>query len=249
MDLAALLAALGSFVATVGLLGGVNQWRIPLLLGRRLSKIKEMPGKPHPGAKRKPWSWERLKPSVLRKNSGDPGEELELAILSLLGSLRAGASLVIALREAAEDAKGPVKAQLTSLLNEYDAGIPLSDCLRRLGDNRELGPDGPVLGAALEVLRITGANATEALMNLATTIRERRLFRGELRSKTADVRISATILRWMPVALTWYIFSSRPALLGALLQSRAGRICLGYSLISWVVGVLLISRLEGIDIS
>lgn len=174
----------------------------------------------------------------------DNSEELELAVLSILGSLRVGCNLVTALRSASEEARGSVGTALREFMRKYDAGVPLAECVKDLGKHKHLGPEARLVAAALEVLRVTGSNATEALLNVASTIVERRLMRGEIRARTADVRMSARLLRGAPLLLTAYMFVAMPDLARVTLQKPVGRLALVYSFLSWGLGVLLIWKLE-----
>jgi len=168
-------------------------------------------------------------------------DRLEGVLLSLASSLRAGLSLVQAVRAAAEGG-GPLRPELAGVVRQYEAGVPLVEAFARLAQERPCrGLEH--LARTLEVHQRVGGDLATLLANLAEAQRERRLLEGELRARTADSRLTALILVLLPPILALVLAVGQPQSLAALATHPLGRAGAGYALCSWMLGAGLALRL------
>ena len=104
-----------------------------------------------------------------------------------------------------------------------------------------------VLTAVL-IQRQVGGNLSEVLDNIARTIRERVRIRGEIRTLTAQGRISGVIVSLLPVVLGLVIYVLNPEYIGLLFVHPIGKLMLGVSLLGQIVGIIVIRRIVDIEI-
>jgi tight adherence protein B len=142
------------------------------------------------------------------------------------GGLRAGATPLGALTEAAQgaDLPEPLAADLARLIGRAEEG-GLEGALERWAGERPL-PVVAASAAALEVAVSTGGPAAPALDNLAGGLRDRHDAAGEVAALSAQARLSAVVVGAAPlVALGLSLLVDRrvaPTLIGTV----PGRACL-----------------------
>ena len=118
-------------------------------------------------------------------------------------ALRSGFGLTQALESVAEDAEEPARAEFARVLAEVRLGRDLSDSMiamaRRMGST-----DLEWVVAAIDINRDTGGNLSEILERVGGTIRERGRIARQVRTLTAEGRLSARILMVAPLLiLVW----------------------------------------------
>ena len=150
-------------------------------------------------------------------------------------SLRAGFSLMQGLDSVARQVREPSRGELQRVLAEARLGRPVDEAL---GDaaarirNRDFSES--VL--AVRIQQETGGNLANLFDILAETMVQRLQMRRQVRSLTAENRLSAYILGIMPLALGVFIFVvNRPYEL-ILFHTAPGRIMLVGGLVLIVVG-------------
>ncbi len=141
-------------------------------------------------------------------------------------SLRAGFSLVQGLDSVTRQVREPSRGELQRVLAEARLGRPIDEAL---GDaaarihNRDFSESV----VAVRIQQETGGNLAGLFDTLAETMVQRLQMRRQVRTLTAEGRLSAYILGIMPLALGIFIFVvNRPYEL-VLFHSTAGKIHAG----------------------
>lgn len=174
----ALGASVGSLVAGVpGLVGGFAAAALPILLERRRATRRAQ---------------------LIEHQLID-------AVAALSAALRSGRSLVQAFGVAAEEMDDPLRRMLADAADRSALGVPLDDVLDGLAD-RIGGSDARLVTGVLRLHRRTGGALAAVLDDVVRTLRARRHGARELRSLTAQARLSATILGLLP--LGFFLFLS-----------------------------------------
>jgi tight adherence protein B len=132
-------------------------------------------------------------------------EEQMLDLVSSLASgVRAGRSLEQALSLAVAELEPPLAPTVEAIVDLVALGEPLDDALERWG--REIGtPDARLVVGVLRLQRRAGGGLSRPLEDLAETLRARRAGARELRSLTAQARLSAAILGLLPVGFFLFL--------------------------------------------
>ena len=118
-------------------------------------------------------------------------------------ALRSGFGLTQALESVAEDAEEPARNEFAHVLAEVRLGRDLSDSMTALA--RRMGSkDLEWVVSAIDINRDTGGNLSEILDRVSATIRERGRIARQVRTLTAEGRLSARILIALPfLMLVW----------------------------------------------
>ena len=101
---------------------------------------------------------------------------------------------------------------------------------------------------AILIQKDIGGNLSEILDNISETIRERQKIKNELKTLTAQGKLSGLILMLIPVFLgmTIYLFNREYMLL--LFTTSIGLSMVGGAVVSEFFGLLMIRKIVNIDI-
>jgi tight adherence protein B len=131
-------------------------------------------------------------------------EQMLDLVTSLASAVRAGRSLEQALALAGAELDPPLGPTVTAISDRTALGVPFDGAVQRWAD--ELGSAEARLTAGVVLLhRRTGGALAGPLDELATTLRARRAAARELRSLTAQARLSAAILGLLPVGFFLFL--------------------------------------------
>jgi tight adherence protein B len=152
------------------------------------------------------------------------------AIDMMARSLRAGHSTSAAIEIMAQGAPEPACTEFSEVFRQQNFGLPLRDALLQLID-RVPSADLRVLVTAICVQRETGGNLVEVLDRTTHVIRERQRIQGEIRTQTAQGRMTGWILTLLPVVVMGLINFMDPGYSKPLFSSPIGHklllLCLG----------------------
>lgn len=163
--------------------------------------------------------------------------QFPLALDLISRALRAGHALSAALRMAAEELPKPLVQDFRRLFEALNYGDPLTQALARFAQRVPL-PDAGYFAVAVIVQRDTGGNLAEVLDQIAALVRDRLRLRGEIRTLSAEGRLSALILTALPFGVAAIVQTVNPGFLSPLWTDPAGRQMVGLAIAGMVVGVV-----------
>lgn len=159
----------------------------------------------------------------------------------LAGGLRAGHSLLRAIDAVALEAEAPTSEEFSRLVNESRLGRDLKDSM--LDAARRLkSEDFDWTGQAIEIHREVGGNLAEVLDQVGETIRERSEIKGQVKSLSAEGKLSAYILVALPVGIFLYLSVANPVYMGAFYTGVLGWFMMGFSVLLLALGSFWLSR-------
>jgi tight adherence protein B len=175
-------------------------------------------------------------------------------ITLLANSLRAGSSFLQSVEMVCREAQPPISTEFTRVIREVNLGLPLDDALANLS-RRVKSEDLELMVTAIAIQHQVGGNLAEILDTIAFTIRERVRIKGEIKTLTAQQRMSGYVVGFLPIALVLVMqvvaptfmapmFQQPPALFGLPL----GLFILGLGGIMMGIGFILIRRIVDIEV-
>ncbi len=163
-------------------------------------------------------------------------------------SLRAGHSLVAAIGIVAEQAVEPLKYEFGEVFKKQNYGLPIREALMQLLD-RMPSQDLRVLVTGMLVQKETGGNLVEILDRIAHVIRERIRIQGEIRTHTAQGRLTGWILCLLPVVMLALINWINPGYSEVLFNTPTGNKLLALGVFLLVLGGVVIRQIiHGIEV-
>lgn len=172
--------------------------------------------------------------------------QLPDALTMIAGALRVGQSFLQAADTVSREVPAPLGPELSRLVQETRVNVPLEDALRRLSA-RVGSLDLDLVVAAVSVQREAGGNLAQVIDRVGETIRDRLRLRGEVRTLTAQGRLSGIIVGSLPLVLGALIWWLSPEYLEILVTSGLGQLMLGAAALLAVIGFFVIRKLVSVD--
>lgn len=168
-------------------------------------------------------------------------------IVLLSNALRSGYSLLQSMETAARELPPPMSAELGRVTREVGLGLTVQESLANML-RRMPSDDLDLLMTAINVQHEVGGNLAEILDTIAHTIRERIRIFGEIRTITAQQRLSGIILSIVPVGLGFVMYLLNPGYISRMWQDVCGLLMLFTGAIMIFMGYLVIRRITNIEV-
>ena len=162
-------------------------------------------------------------------------------------SLKAGYSFLQAVEMVAGEMDPPIATEFRRLLRETKMGISQEEALMDMGQRVD-NEDMDLVVTAILIQRQVGGNLAEVLEGISHTIRERIRLKNELKSLTAQGKLSGLIVMLLPPGVALLIFMSNPQFLGVLFMEPVGRVLLVLAVFMQILGIVLIRRIINLEV-
>ncbi|WP_018923513.1 type II secretion system F family protein [Salsuginibacillus kocurii] len=174
-------------------------------------------------------------------------EMLPDMLVTISGSLRAGFSFPQSLQMVAEESYSPVKEEVAQVLKEMQYGSSLEEALNAWKERLPSG-DLELLVEALLIQRQVGGNLAFLLDKIVETTREREKIDNQVKTLTAQGRLSGIIISLLPFGLGIIIYMINPEYMMTLFTHPIGQFMLGMALVSGVIGMVLVRKITQIEV-
>ena len=163
-------------------------------------------------------------------------------------ALRAGHSMTASINIIAEQSVEPVRSEFNEVFKQQNFGLPLRDAMTQMLD-RVPSQDLRVVVTGILVQKETGGNLAEILDRTSHTIRERLKVQGEIKTHTAQGRMTGWILCMLPVVMLVVINMINPGYSKVLVDTPIGQMLsyLGVGLLA-VGGLIIRQIINGIEV-
>ncbi|UCG51307.1 MAG: type II secretion system F family protein [Candidatus Latescibacterota bacterium] len=162
-------------------------------------------------------------------------------------ALRAGLALTGAIQIVADEAPDPVAQEFRVLFEENRLGLDMREALKKLAgrvDSAELR----LFVTAVILQRETGGNLAEVLERTAAVIRDRFRILGDVRTMTAQARLSGFILFILPIVMAGVIMVIAPEYLKSLVADPIGKYLIIVAVMLQVIGFFIMRRIVNIKV-
>lgn len=181
-------------------------------------------------------------------------EQLADILRLMSNSLRAGFSFLQAVEMVAREAPFPIGAEFGVVTREIALGVSISQSLDNIA-TRIKSSDMDLVVTAVNIQRETGGALAEILDIIADVIEQRMTIRGEIRTLTAQGRITGAVLGLLPIGLGAMIhIVSRvtapydPSFVQPLFEDTRGHMMVALALGLQALGMLWIMKIVTIKV-
>src|SRR3954470_13917325 len=136
-------------------------------------------------------------------------KQLPDTITLIANALRAGSSFLQAIELVVRESRPPISTEFGRVIREVNLGLPFDQALENMV-RRVRSDDFELMATAIAIQHQVGGNLAEILDSIAFTIRERIRIKGEIRSLTAQQRMSGYVVGGLPFALALFIYLVAP---------------------------------------
>ncbi len=174
-------------------------------------------------------------------------EQLPDALLMVAGSLRAGASLNMALDNLVAEQPAPISQEFEIFTQEQRLGVDFEVSLSNM-EKRIPMQDFRMLTTALRINREVGGNLAETIESLAETLRRKSTMEGKIQSLTAQGKLQGIVMTGLPVLLGVLLNFLEPDAMEKLWTTGTGWVVLSVIIVMELLGYFMIAKITSIDV-
>lgn len=181
-------------------------------------------------------------------------KQLPDTITLLANALRAGSSFLQAIELVVRESRPPISTEFSRVIREVNLGLPFEKALENMVRRVE-SEDLDLMATAISIQYQVGGNLAEILDSIAYTIRERVRIQGEIRTLTAQQRISGYVVAFLPIGLAGFLFLIAPSFMQPMFDPAVnvggiptGMILIGVGLTMMFIGFMVIRRIVDIEV-
>jgi len=138
-------------------------------------------------------------------------------ITLIANALRAGSSFLQAIELVVREARPPITTEFGRVIREVNLGLPFDTALENM-TRRVRSEDFELMATAISIQHQVGGNLAEILDSIAFTIRERVRIKGEIRTLTAQQRLSGYVVAGLPIGLAAILFVIAPTFFAPMFE-------------------------------
>jgi len=181
-------------------------------------------------------------------------KQLPDTITLLANALRAGSSFLQAIELVVRESRPPISTEFSRVIREVNLGLPFEQALENMV-RRVRSDDLELMATAISIQHTVGGNLAEILDSIAFTIRERVRIQGEIRTLTAQQRLSGYVVGFLPIGLAGFLFIAAPGFMNPMFDNRVsllglpgGVLILAVGGFSMFMGFMFIRRIVDIEV-
>jgi tight adherence protein B len=162
-------------------------------------------------------------------------------------AMRAGHAFSVSLEMLHKEFPDPLGGEFRRAFEEQNLGLPIDVALEKLAKRLPL-MDTQFFVAAVVLQKRTGGNLAEILDNLSKLIRERFKLRGEIRTISAQGRMSSMVLTAIPAVVAFMLyFVNRPHMM-FFVEHEWGRLMAMLAVAFVAAGFLIMNKIVKIEV-
>lgn len=168
-------------------------------------------------------------------------------ILLISNYLRAGHSFIRAMELVSRELPSPLADEIKAFTKDMSLGASLSTALNDL-EKRAQDEDLGLVITAIQIHHQIGGNLSEILDSINFTIRERIRLKGEIKTLTAQGRMTALVIGMLPVVVALIISYLHPTFMKLLVTDPMGQFMLLLAVVMEIIGIIIIRKIIEIQV-
>ena len=162
-------------------------------------------------------------------------KQLPDTITLIANALRAGSSFLQAIELVVRESRPPISTEFGRVIREVNLGLAFDVALENMV-RRVKSDDLELMATAISIQHTVGGNLAEILDSIAFTIRERVRIKGEIRTLTAQQRLSGYVVGFLPIGLAGFLFIAAPGFMEPMFDNRVAVLGLPLGVIILFIG-------------
>ncbi len=174
------------------------------------------------------------------------GDQLSDALMIMSGALRSGFGVGQAIDTVGEEMDDPLGQEFRRAILETRLGRDVEDALDGIAA-RVKNEDFAWVVDTMRINRTVGGDLAQILDQVGETTRARNRLKRQVSALTAEGRISAMVLGFLPIGMGLILYSSNPDYMEPLFSRTVGLIMLGVAVTLLVAGALWLKKLIDVE--
>lgn len=173
--------------------------------------------------------------------------EFATSIEVIVRGVKSGLPLNECLKMIGREAIEPLGGEFRRLVDQTSMGVPLEQALSKLFERMPL-PEVSFFAIVLSIQQKAGGNLSEALQNLATVLRSRKMMREKINALSSEAKASAMIIGALPIAVCVMVSITSPSYMSLLFTDPTGRMGLMVGLGMMGTGIMVMRKMINFEI-
>jgi len=174
-------------------------------------------------------------------------QQLPDALAMISGSLRAGASLSIAIDSMLTEMEAPISQEFELFQREQKLGADFETAIKHMEQRVDL-VDFQLVVSALRISREVGGNLTEVMDSMADTLRKKAMMEGKIQSLTAQGKMQGVVMTGLPILIGAVLMLIEPEAMEKLFTTEIGWVTLAVIVVMEFLGFMTINKITTIDV-
>ncbi len=171
--------------------------------------------------------------------------QLGQATILMGNSIKGGFTFLQSMESVAEEMHPPISTEFAKVLREIHYGVRQEDALNHMVE-RTKSKDLELLVSAVMTSAQVGSNLSEILDTISGTIRDRIRIKNDIKTLTAQGRMSGMVIGLLPVFLVLTIMVMTPSYFEGFFETQMGKILLTVSIVLEIIGFSFIRKIINI---
>lgn len=168
-------------------------------------------------------------------------------LMMVANAMRAGFSFLQAMDLISKEMEPPISDEFKHVMRDINLGASVERALEDM-DQRVGSPDFSLVVTAVLIQQQVGGDLAHILDTISSTIQDRIRMRREVRTLTAQGRMSGWVLAALPIATGLLLSVISPGYMEPLFTSQWGKIAIAVAAVMEIIGFLVIQRIVNIDV-
>jgi tight adherence protein B len=165
----------------------------------------------------------------------------------MVNALRAGHSLIAAMGLVARECADPIGCEFKACFEEQNYGLEMKAAFDNMIARVPL-QDLKIVATAIMIQKESGGNLAEVLDKTSPVIRERFRLKREIKTHTAQGRLTGIILTLLPVGLAIVLYFINPGFMSLLWTTEIGRKLMWGAFGGILLGGYIINRIVNMEV-
>lgn len=162
-------------------------------------------------------------------------------------AMRAGFSFLQAMDLISKEMEPPISDEFKHVMRDINLGASVERALDDM-DKRVNSPDFSLVVTAVLIQQQVGGDLAHILDTISETIQDRIRMRREVKTLTAQGRMSGWVLVALPVLTGFLISATSPGYMEPLFNEKIGQIAILLAIVMDIIGYIVIQRIVDIDV-
>ncbi len=169
-------------------------------------------------------------------------EEFVNAIDIIVRGVKSGLPLNECLKMIVREIGEPVQSEFRKMLEEQAMGMSLDESMGRMYQRMPLA-ELNFFSTVLIIQQKSGGNLAEALGNLSSVLRSRKMMREKIKALSSEAKASAFIIGALPPGVMTIVYLTTPEYMGLLFSEQLGRFMLLGGALWMAIGIFVMRRM------
>jgi tight adherence protein B len=174
-------------------------------------------------------------------------DEFPNAVDIITRGVKAGLPLGDCLRVIAAESAEPVRSEFRQIAEAQTMGLSTGEAVERIVERVPI-PEASFFAIVINIQQKAGGNLAEALGNLSSVLRGRKMMKAKIQAMSGEAKASAYIIGAMPFVVAIMAYVTSPKYMELLWTTQTGELVLGCCAVWMGIGSFIMKNMINFDI-